>query len=222
MRLGAHGRAVLLVSITLLFSAWAPLRNTVSLSACVSPQRTRFCVSDKSPLPGPGRIPLPATLPLLMRLSWSLKVFWFCVVSDATNLFLCMSTFSNRPCHSAFSQGFVISGHEVPAATWFWRFLGWSHKEFWSANGCQIGPKFGLVPCLSQLLNVDCVLLTVLPSAGKTGFSWQVCQITSKRPVCTCLMPQPLPPDLIFKETLMGPCCALAVLGQLLGGLKPC
>lgn len=169
-----------------------------------------------------GGIPLPATLPLLMLLSWSLKVFWFCVVSDATNLFLCMSTFSNRPCHSAFSQGFVIPGHEVPAATWFWRFLGWPHKEFWSANGCQIGPKFGLVPCLSQLLNVDCVLLTVLPSAGKTGFPWQVCQITSKRPVCTCLMPQPLPPDLIFKETLMGPCCALAVLGQLLGRLKPC
>ena len=36
---------------------------------------------------------------------------------------------------------------------------------------CQIGPKFGLVPCLSQLLNVDCVLLTVLPSAGKTRLS---------------------------------------------------
>ena len=57
MRLGAHGRAVLLVSITLLFSAWAPLCNTVSLSACVSPQRIHFCVSDKSLLPGPGRDP---------------------------------------------------------------------------------------------------------------------------------------------------------------------
>lgn len=218
MRLGTYGRAVRLLSVTLMFSAWVPLPSKLSLflREFISKYQTR--VQSRAL----GGVPLPATLLLLMLLSWSLEIFWFCVVSDTTNVFLCMSTFSKRPYHSAFSQGFVISGHEVPAAAWFWRFLDWPRKEFWRANGCQIGPKFDLVSCLSHLLNVGGVLWLYSPQLGKQGFPWQVCQIASKRPVCTCLILQPLPPELTFKETLNGPSWALAILWQLLGGLKPC
>ena len=52
------GRAVLLSSLTLLFSAGAPLPQKVSFSlVCVSPQTIHFWVLDKSPLSGPGRGP---------------------------------------------------------------------------------------------------------------------------------------------------------------------
>lgn len=168
MRPGAHGRAVLLVSITLLFSVWVPLPNKVSLSARVSPQRINFCVSDKSPLPGPGRDLLSCNTSithatfldpqgfLILCCFWCNKY----VPMDEHLLQQALSLCFSPRLH-----------HEVPVATWFWRFLGWPHKEFWSADGCQNGPKFGLVPCFSQLLNVGCVLLTVLPSAGKTRLS---------------------------------------------------
>ena len=167
MRLGTYGRAVHLLSVTLLFSAWEPLPSKVSLFL-------REFISEYQTKAHSGALgggPPSCNTSVTHATSWPLEIFWFCVVSDSTNVFLCMSTFSNRPCHSDFSWGFVISGHEVPAATWFWRFRDWPHKEFWSANGCQMGPKFGLVSCLSQLLNVDGVLLAVLPSAGKTRFS---------------------------------------------------
>ena len=113
MRLGTYGRAVRLVSATLLFSAWAPLPSKVSLflREFISEYQTR---AHSRAL---GGVPLPATLLLLMLSPGPLRFFDFCVVSDTTNVFLCMSTFSNRPCHSAFSRGFMLSGHDVPAAT---------------------------------------------------------------------------------------------------------
>ena len=52
----AHGRAVLLGSLTLLLSAWAPLPNKIScfVSTCVW-HTIHFRVLDKSPLLDPGR-----------------------------------------------------------------------------------------------------------------------------------------------------------------------
>ena len=66
-----------------------------------------------------------------------------------------------------------------------------------------------------------------LPPADHTPLSWEdrgflekSVSITSKKPVCYLLIPQPVPSDIPFKESLTGLCCTLAVLRQLLGGLK--
>ena len=53
-----HSKAVLLVSLTLLLSTWAPFPiKSLALSAHVSPRTIHFQALDKSPVSGPGRSP---------------------------------------------------------------------------------------------------------------------------------------------------------------------
>ena len=68
-----RGRAVLLGSLTLLFSAWVPRLSKISckVSGCMPPWTIHFQVSDTSPLSGSGRGP-----PSCKTMRWNAEGCW--------------------------------------------------------------------------------------------------------------------------------------------------
>lgn len=87
------------------------------------------------------------------------------------NVYLLPCTFSNKPCHSAFPQSFMMLGHESPAAMQSWKHFDWPCR---GQTAVRMVLNLAFDPGLSQLLDVDCPLLTILLQLGWQAYPWSL------------------------------------------------